>query len=122
VTIFVEGSVHDRRELSRRRPQTAARQAAERKLLRDNPLVRYHDLDPRFLKLKRAHARVEPGHRHAAWSIVLEHARSGGDKMLCIEALEHSLELWHAYRDGVAAAARVSRQGRRSARRLARGS
>jgi len=118
VTIFVEGSVHDRREISQHALRPAPQhEDLERTLLRDNPLVRYHGLDPRYLKLKRAHARVEDGHRHSAWRIVLEHAKSGGDRMLCVEALERSLELWHAYRDGVAKAVGITRDMRRAARR-----
>ncbi|HET6373563.1 MAG TPA: iron-containing redox enzyme family protein [Candidatus Polarisedimenticolia bacterium] len=120
VTIFVEGSVHDRREISQQGPRSAEDEALEDDLLMDNPLVKYHGLDPRYLKLKRAHARVEHGHRRAAWRIVLEHATSGGDRMLCIEALERSLELWLAYRDGVARAAGVAKETRRAARRAGR--
>ena len=117
VTIFVEGSVHDRREISHAGPRHAVPEDVERALLRDNPLVRFHGLDPRFLTLKRAHARVEQGHRRAAWRIVLENAKSAGDRMLCVEALERSLELWTAYRDGVARAAGITRVARRAARR-----
>jgi pyrroloquinoline-quinone synthase len=124
VTIFVEGSVHDRREISQHALRPAARKEdAERTMLRDNPLVRYHGLDPRYLKLKRAHARVEDGHRRSAWRIVLDNARGAGEKMLCVEALERSLETWHAYRDGVARASGITRDMRRtSARRLGRSS
>lgn len=117
VTIFVEGSIHDRREISST-PRPTAQEELERSLLRDNPLVRYHGLDPRYLKLKRAHARVEDGHRRSAWRIVLDHTRNEGDRMLCVEAMERSLELWHAYRDGVARAADIS--ARRVPRRLSR--
>jgi pyrroloquinoline-quinone synthase len=121
VTIFVEGSVHERREITQHplRPAPAPDEA-ERAILRDNPLVRYHGLDPRYLKLKRAHARVEDGHRRAAWRTVLEHAKTGGDQMLCVEALERSLELWQAYRDGVARAAGITPDSRRSPRRSER--
>jgi pyrroloquinoline quinone (PQQ) biosynthesis protein C len=123
VTIFVEGSVHERREISQHALRPAVGQEeAERSLLRDNPLVRYHGLDPRYLKLKRAHARVEDGHRRTAWRIVLDNARAEGDKMLCVEALERSLETWHAYRDGVARAAGIRRETRRSSPRQSRNS
>ncbi|HKY30919.1 MAG TPA: iron-containing redox enzyme family protein [Candidatus Polarisedimenticolia bacterium] len=121
VTIFVEGSVHDRREISQP-VRTPTPEQAERDLIRDNPLVRYHGLDPRYLKLKRAHARVEEGHRRSAWRIVVDHARAEGEKMLCVEAMERSLELWLAYRDGVARAAGIERQTRRTPRRLGRSS
>jgi len=95
------------------------REDAERQMIRDNPLVRYHGLDPRFLKLKMAHCRVESGHRQAAWQIVLDHARTAQEKKACVEALQKSLEMWHAYRDGVAEAAGIPSETRRPARRLA---
>jgi len=121
VTIFVEGSVHDRRELSGHPERPIGGRVDEWEMLRNNPLVRYHGLDPRYLKLKRAHARVESGHRRSAWRIVLDHAKEGGDRMLCVDALERSLELWLAYRDGVAAAAGIPRESHRAAsRRLER--
>jgi hypothetical protein len=82
--------------------------------------VRYHGLDPRYLTLKRAHARVEDGHRQAAWRMVLDHTRNNGEKMLVTEALERSLELWHGFRDGVAKASGVTRETRRSTRKLSR--
>jgi len=116
VTIFVEGSVNDRREISQQGPRPAPREEVERTLLRDNPLVRYHGLDPRYLKLKRAHSRVEDGHRRSAWRIVLDHARSEKDRAVCLEALERSLELWQAYRDGVARAVGISRERRGAGR------
>lgn len=121
VTIFVEGSVHERREISGHPLRAAMKDDQEHQMLRDNPLVRYHGLDPRYLKLKRAHARVEDGHRRSAWSIVLDHARSGGDRMLCVDAVQRSLDLWQAYRDGVAAAAGITPDTRRSGGRLGRG-
>lgn len=120
VTIFVEGSVHDRRELSGDSLRPALREEAERKLVSDNPLVRYHGLDPRFLKLKRAHALVEGGHRHSAWTIVTDYARTASERKRVVEAMQKSLELWHAYRDGVAEAAGIPSETRRPARRIAR--
>lgn len=115
IAIFVEGSVHDRREISR--PADAG-DSSEDALLRDNPLVKYHRLDPRYLKLKRAHAKVEGGHRQAAWRMVLEHAGETSVQRECTQALERSLELWLAYRDAVAGAAGIESSGRRSKRRI----
>lgn len=116
--IFVEGSVHDRREISLPAPRPVSQEEIERHVIRDNPLVRYHGLDPRYLKLKRAHARVEDGHRRSAWRIVLDHARRADERSLCVDALERSLSLWLAYRDGVAKAAGIHRIIRRTTRRL----
>ena len=106
-TIFVEGSVHDRRDISRPAGRPGFREEALVDLARENSLVRHHGLDPRYLELKRAHARVEDSHRRSAWSIVLKHARSAADRKRVLEALEKSLDLWNRYRDGVARAARI---------------
>jgi pyrroloquinoline-quinone synthase len=101
ITIFVEGSVHERSHLETGR--TGGRPA------RFNPradmLVRYHGLQPAFLTLKRAHSKVENQHREAAWKIVESRARSASVRRALLEAMDRSLELWHAYRDGVARAA-----------------
>lgn len=122
VTIFVEGSVHDRRSISQHLLRPVSQDEQERAMLRDNPLVRYHGLDPRYLTLKRAHAKVEDGHRQAAWRMVLDYTRTNAEKMLVTEALERSLETWHGFRDGVSKAAGVTRDSRRSTRRLTRSS
>ena len=50
VTLFVEGSVHERQELSGNGDRPAFRASRDM-------LVRHHGLDPAFLTLKRAHAR-----------------------------------------------------------------
>lgn len=106
-TIFVEGSVHDRRDIAQPAGRPGFREQALAELASENSLVRHHGLDPRYLELKRAHAQVEDGHRRAAWSIVLRNARTAADRKRVLEALEKSLELWHRYRDGVARAARI---------------
>ncbi|MBI3449112.1 MAG: iron-containing redox enzyme family protein [Acidobacteria bacterium] len=98
ITIFVEGSVKDREALSGRR-------AAERFDARHDPLARHHGLSARALTLKRAHARVENGHREAAWRIVESQARGKEARAEVIGAMDRSLDLWLAYRDGVARAA-----------------
>lgn len=103
ITIFVEGSVHERRALdSHRAPQEPFDPSRE-------PLVVHHGLDPKFLTLKRAHSMVENGHRAAAWSVVERHARGATIRSEVEKAMKTSLRLWHAYRDGVAAAAGLER-------------
>jgi pyrroloquinoline-quinone synthase len=107
MTIFVEGSVHDRRELavSDHAPpdeDTIARVVAQ------HPLVRVHGVPPAAMELVRVHRRVEGGHRHDAWRSVLAHARPEDHDAL-VHALEHALALWLLYRDGVARACGLSR-------------
>jgi len=107
VTIFIEGSVDDRRRIEAPEPEDPVDLEEE---LRRNALVRHYGVDPRFLDLKRAHHMVETGHRKMAWKMVLEHAGTGrlADRVRSI--LARTLDLWLLYRDGVARACRVDRR------------
>ena len=69
--------------------------------------MRHYGVDPRFLDLKRAHAKVESGHRRMAWKMVLDHARSPRSAARLKALLEQTLALWLLYRDGVARAAGI---------------
>jgi len=106
LTIFVEGSVNERRELEalHDQPETDAEIDAA---VRRHPLVRLHGLDPKFLELQRVHKKVEGGHRRDAWDGVLNNA--AGAEEAVVKAVERALELWLAYRDEVAAAVGISR-------------
>jgi pyrroloquinoline-quinone synthase len=107
LTIWVEGSANERRELAalHEAPQTDAQieEAVSR-----HPLVRFHGVDPRALELVRVHKRVEGGHRKDAWDMVLENL-GPSDERAVEAALARALELWLAYRDGVAAACGIAR-------------
>jgi predicted metal-dependent hydrolase len=107
VTIFIEGSVDDRRRIEAPEPEDPVDLEEE---LRRNALVRHYGVDPRFLDLKRAHHMVETGHRKMAWKMVLEHARSArvADRVRAV--LARTLDLWLLYRDGVARACRMNRR------------
>ncbi len=99
ITIFVEGSIKDRKESDPAwRPQSVD---LEEKV-RQHPLVRYHGLDPACLDLVRAHHQVEGSHRQAAWNMVLHHATNARLQRNIYLTLIRSLQLWLAYRDGVA--------------------
>ena len=106
VTIFIEGSVDDRRRVTAAEPEDPVDVEAE---LRGNALVRHYGVDPRFLDLKRAHHMVETGHRKMAWKMVLDHATSSRVGERVRRVLERSLDLWLLYRDGVARACRITR-------------
>lgn len=98
LTIFVEGSVNERRELE----GTFVRLAGE-EAVREHPLVKHHGCPPGAMTLTRAHAEVEGGHRAAAWRIVLDHVTEGSTVAQAVVALcEEALARWHEYRDGVA--------------------
>lgn len=98
VTIWIEGSVHERRTLRGEEEDVEAK-------IRDHFLVRHHGLDPSSLKLLRAHAMVEGGHRHDAWDMVLNHARDPALVEAVVEDVRIACELWHLYRDAVTRAA-----------------
>jgi pyrroloquinoline-quinone synthase len=98
LTIFVEGSVHERAELAGtfKRPQGE-------EAIRQHPLVKFYGCPPEAMQLTRAHAQVEGKHREDAWRILLGYVADPsdvGDAVcgICDEALRR----WHDYRDGVA--------------------
>jgi hypothetical protein len=98
LTIFVEGSVHERAELVgtfvRRRGEAA---------VREHPLVKHYGCPPEAMGLTRAHAQVEGDHRRDAWRIALAHTPDGSDvARAVVETCEEALSAWHSYRDGVA--------------------
>jgi len=105
LTIFVEGSVHERAELEgtyeRKRGEDTARA---------HPLVVHYGCPIEAMELARAHAAVEGGHRRDAWRIVLDHTPEGSPESDRVaETCERALVLWHAYRDGVAAGMGLTR-------------
>jgi len=100
VTLWIEGSVHERRSLAGAEPPLEQRIAA-------NFLVRHHGLPPTQLVLARAHDAVEGGHRRDAWEMVLGHARGPEREAQVLDALKTCHDLWHLYRDAVTRAAGV---------------
>jgi len=100
VTIFVEGSVHDRQEVLHPSPPKDAEQIEE--IVRKHPLVQNHGVDPKYLDLVRVHLMVEPSHRQSAWKTVLDYALGAADQQLILDTTQESLEHWLRYRDGVA--------------------
>jgi pyrroloquinoline-quinone synthase len=96
LTIFVEGSVHERAEMAgtRELPDVETAIAA-------HPMVVHYGCPPERMKLARAHRAVEGGHREDAWRMVLDHADGAlGERVH--EAVQRAHALWRAYRDGVA--------------------
>ena len=103
LTIFVEGSVHERTELAKQEPESDAEIEAS---IRQHPLVRIHGIDPKFLELQRVHKMVEGGHRLDAWKMVLGHTPAALEKRV-VETVQKALERWLAYRDDVAQASGI---------------
>lgn len=104
LTIFVEGSVHERAVLAGTRPPPPPVEQA----IAEHPLVRHYGADPGKMRLVRAHRMVEGGHRDDAWKMVLGHAPSEpGAQDAIVRAVEETARLWRQYRDGVARAMKL---------------
>lgn len=105
LTIFVEGSVHERATLAGTKTDVPVDQA-----IAEHSLVRHYGCDPAKMRLVRAHKQVEGGHRGDAWSMVLGHApRRPEVHDQIVQAVTRARTLWLAYRDGVARAMNVER-------------
>ena len=105
MTIFVEGSVKERRALAAESAGHRQKNTEEIETeIRNHPLVRFRGVDPKAMDLVRAHQRVEHGHRLAAWRMVLRAAASPAQQRAVVAAVQRSLDLWLRYRDGVAKA------------------
>jgi pyrroloquinoline quinone (PQQ) biosynthesis protein C len=101
LTIFVEGSVHERAEIEGARALPPLEQA-----IAAHPMVRHYGCPPEAMGLVRAHRTVESGHRRDAWRMVLEHAP--GHEAGVVSAVERASSLWHEYRDGVCRSAGIA--------------
>lgn len=106
-TLFLEGTKFERGELSPdapRRPVPA---------LSEHPLVKHYGLPLEALALTRAHRSVEGGHRAAAWRSLLDHVTEPARQEAVITAMREVLARWLSYRDDVAAACGIVRDGER---------
>lgn len=100
LTVFVEGSVKDRMELTE--PSKPKTPEAIEAMIAQHPLVRYHGLPPDRMDLIRAHQAVEGGHRHDAYNMVVNYAATRAEQEAVLACLKKCLILWLAYRDAVA--------------------
>lgn len=107
LTIFVEGSVKDRKEM--REPTKPKRAEDIEADIRNHPLVQHHGLSPDHMDLIRAHQLVEAGHRHDAYTMVTEHAATAALQQTVLASLRKSMRLWLAYRDAVAKACGIQK-------------
>jgi pyrroloquinoline-quinone synthase len=103
LTIFVEGSVHERAELAGTRSLPPVDEA-----IQNHPMVAHYGCPPERMRLARAHRAVEGGHRADAWTMVLEHA-SDDVADAVIAAVRDAHRAWLAYRDAVARAMGLAR-------------
>jgi hypothetical protein len=100
MTIFVEGSVHERAERRGERPEVPIEEA-----IASHPLVRFYGCPPTAMRLARAHRAVEGDHRKDAWDILLLHLPADPEAPeTVVGAVEQARQSWLSYRDGVARA------------------
>lgn len=107
MTIFVEGSVKDRQEILHPSKLKTAEEIED--YVRHHPLVQYHGLSPDCMDLIRAHQKVEAGHRHDAYAMVLDHVSDRRRQQAILLCLKQTLQCWLRYRDAVARACHIRR-------------
>ena len=105
LTIFVEGSVNERKELAGEFTRATGDDAVSR-----HPLVAHYGCPPSAMTLTRAHAAVEGSHRGDAWRIVLGHVPEGEMATRVTDTAVRALAFWQRYRDGVAERMTLSRE------------
>jgi len=64
--------------------------------------VKHHGLPIDCMDLIRAHQMVEAGHRHDAYTMVVNYATTRTQQQAVLSCLKKCLTLWQAYRDAVA--------------------
>ena len=98
LTLFVEGSRHDRAEFAgtRTRPSPES-------LVESHPLVVHYGCPTSQMDLVRAHGEIEGSHRKDAWEMLIENIPDGSRVAdeVC-EVVEKALRYWLDYRDSVA--------------------
>lgn len=97
VTIFIEGTSHDRSLFdpnSPPRPEPA---------LKEHPLVKHYGLPLESLALTRAHRGVEGDHRISAWKVMLDYVTEV-ERPTVVDGMQQALRAWQKYRDDVAEA------------------
>lgn len=102
VTLFIEGTEHERGEIDASAPKRPAPP------LEEHPLVRHYGLPLESLALTKAHRLVEGDHRRSAWQMVLDHIGEAA-RPAVVSAMAEALARWQAYRDEVAAACGLTR-------------
>ena len=105
-TVFVEGSVKDRKEL--RAPSKRKKPEDIEAIIASHPLVRYHKVPRNRMDLIRAHQLVEAGHRQDAYDMVVNYTPPAL-RPLVLTSVKKSLALWLNYRDAIAKACDIPR-------------
>jgi pyrroloquinoline quinone (PQQ) biosynthesis protein C len=105
ITVFVEGSVHERKEREGTREELPIEEAVAA-----HPLVRHYGCPPSAMRLARAHRAVEGDHRHDAWDMLVHNVPDDLQMQNdVVAAVSEAHQAWLSYRDGVARAMGLSR-------------
>jgi pyrroloquinoline quinone (PQQ) biosynthesis protein C len=99
LTIFVEGSINERGELSGIYKRPRGEDAIAR-----HPMVIHYGCPREAMQLVRAHGDIEGSHREDARKMILEQTQDAGVAKACVDVCMEGLVRWHRYRDGVAEA------------------
>ena len=102
LTLLVEGSANDRKEVFNQAQQKSKTEIEG--IVLQHPLVIYHHLDPKHMDLVRVQEMTEPGNRRIVYDLIVQEAIGNSQQTNVLEHLEHGLQLWLAYRDGIARA------------------
>ena len=97
VTIFIEGTSHDRSLFDPKAPPRPEPALAE------HPLAKHYGLPLESLALTKAHRGVEGDHRRSAWKLMLDYVPEL-DRPAVVDAMQQTLRAWLRYRDDVAEA------------------
>jgi pyrroloquinoline-quinone synthase len=103
-TVFIEGTAHERGEIDGKAEKRPAPP------LEQHPLVVHYGLPLEDLALTKAHRQVEGNHRQAAWKVMLDYVE-GEKRDEVVQALEECLAAWLRFRDAVARACGIQKNG-----------
>lgn len=96
MTLFVEGSVHDRARCQNKYKEKLTIQQK----MKQHALVKYYGLKTADADLIKVHHAVEGDHRKSAWETILK-AIPKNLQPLIHQRMCEALELWLLYRDGI---------------------
>ena len=97
VTVFIEGTAHDRSLFDAAAPPRPA------PALSEHPLAKHYGLPLASLELTRAHRGVEGDHRLAAWKVMLDFVPDL-ERPAVVDAMQQTCRAWLRYREDVAQA------------------
>lgn len=96
MTLFVEGSVHDRQRL--KASYQESKSLSDK--LKDHAMIKYYGLKLKDADLIKVHYAVEGDHRRSAWEGLVQSIPEFL-KGLVIQRMKEALDLWLLFRDGV---------------------